>query len=249
MSTENGNRTVILIPTYNEAENIAKIIPEIKAVVPAAHIIVLDDNSPDGTAGIVRRLAQQFSGVEVMQRQHDRGFARSYLDGLQRVVGDTRFDTVVMMDADFSHDPRELPNLIAAVNHGADMALGSRYASERSFAGIPRWRKYLSRFANLYLQLLLSLPVTDGTSGYIALRRQFISRLAPERTRAEGYGFLVELKYRAAGVPGVVIKEHAVDWPNRHQGKSKMSKKIIVESFLLPWRLRFGLLPVRRPRQ
>lgn len=243
-----GTRVVILIPTYNEAENIAKIIPEIKGVLSDAHIIVLDDNSPDGTAAIVRKLAVQYSGVAVVERLHDRGFARSYLDGLQRVVGDTRFDTVVMMDADFSHDPRELPHLIAAVNQGADMALGSRYASARSFAGIPRWRKYLSRFANLYLQLLLSLPVTDGTSGYIALRRQFLPRLAPEQTRAEGYGFLVELKYRA-GQCGAVIQEHAVDWPNRHQGKSKMSKKIIVESFLLPWRLRFGLLPARRPRQ
>lgn len=247
MSTENGNRTVILIPTYNEAENIAKIIPEIKAVVPAAHIIVLDDNSPDGTADKVRRLAQQFSGVEVVQRLHDRGFARSYLDGLERVTKDGRFDIVVMMDADFSHDPRELPHLIAAVGQGADLALGSRYASERTFTGIPRWRKYLSRFANKYVQLLLNLPVTDCTSGFIAMRRTFIPRLAPEKTRAEGYGFLVELKYRAARC-GANISEHAVDWPNRHKGKSKMSKKIIVESFLLPWRLRFGLLPSRRPQ-
>lgn len=229
-------KTAILIPTYNEVGNISKIIKEIAVHAPSALVYVLDDNSPDGTGKVVLQVAAINPQVHLVSRHGPRGFARSYIEGLNLVAADETIDAVIMMDADFSHDPKEIPRLIQLLLSGADVVLGSRYALNQPFPGIPRWRRYLSRFANQYVQALLRLPTSDCTSGFIAMHRRCIARLQPATTHAEGYGFLVELKYRARQAK-LKIVEHPVEWPNRHQGKSKMSKKIILESVLLPWRI------------
>ncbi len=236
--------TAILIPTYNEVGNIGKILKEIAAIAPSARVYVLDDNSPDGTGEIVKQVATTHPSVRLISRRGPRGFARSYIEGLNLVASDETIDAVIMMDADFSHDPKEIPRLIELLERGADIVLGSRYALNQSFPGIPRWRRHLSRFANKYVQALLRLPTSDCTSGFIAMHRRCIARLQPATTHAEGYGFLVELKYRARQGK-LKIVEHPVEWPNRHQGKSKMSKKIILESVLLPWRILLGNLASR----
>lgn len=229
-------RRTILIPTYNEVDNIERILTEIATVDPAARVMVLDDNSPDGTGEKVRALIARLPNVTLLERTRDRGFARSYIDGLNRVRREQAVDVVIMMDADFSHDPKEIPHLLAHIEHGADIVLGSRYAREQAFPGIPLWRRLLSRFANKYVQVLLRLPTNDCTSGFIAMRKECIDVLHPETTHAEGYGFLVELKYRSRQAK-LKIVEHPVEWPNRHKGKSKMSNKIIIESLFLPWKI------------
>lgn len=234
-----ADRTVILIPTYNEAENILLTLEQIQAVDPRFHVLVLDDNSPDGTAEVVREFEKQHPHVSVLVRTANKGFAQSYLEGFERVCADTHYDAVITMDADFSHEPKELPALIALLAHGNDFVIGSRYAQRRSFPHISLWRRVMSTVANLYVRTILGLPVRDCTSGFIALRTNALRQLILKKVHTEGYGFLFQLKYRAYR-KGFRVAEHSVSWPDRHQGSSKMNFKRIFESLLLPWKIRFG---------
>lgn len=239
-----SERTVILLPTYNEVQNIALILEEIFRVAPTVHVLVIDDNSPDKTAEAVERLQPRFPRLRLLERLRDRGFAKSYRDGFRQVLAEGQHDVLVTMDADFSHEPKELHGLLALLDAGADVAIGSRYAAGDTFPDIALWRQFLSRFANWYIRSILGLGLTDCTSGYLALRASALRRIEFDAIRSEGYGFLFELKYRFFH-KGFRVAEHPVRWPNRHHGKSKMSKRIMWESFLLPWKIRFAKpLPV-----
>lgn len=231
--------TIILIPTYNEAENISLILDQIFSVSQEFSVLVLDDNSPDGTAAIVERQRARYPNLRVVKRLSDRGFGKSYLDGFRRAFVERTKDIIVTMDADFSHEPKEIPFLLRLLASGADVATGSRHARGGRFPGIPLWRRVLSRFANSYVRLVLGFPIADCTSGFIAMKTSALAAIHPETLRSEGYGFLFEMKYRFHQ-QGFLIKEHPVAWPNRHKGVSKMSRKIMWESFLLPWRIRFS---------
>lgn len=233
------DRTVILIPTYNEADNIALTLDRIQQVDPAFHVLVLDDNSPDGTAQVVREFQHNQPNVSVLVRTANRGFAQSYVDGFERVSSGSEYDAVITMDADFSHEPKELPALLNLLNSGAEVAIGSRYAKRQSFPHISLWRRIMSRFANGYVRAVLGLPITDCTAGFIAMRISALRTLTMKNVRTEGYGFLFQLKYRAYK-RGLRLAEHPVAWPERHQGSSKMNMKRIFESFLLPWKIKFG---------
>lgn len=230
--------TLILIPTYNESGNIGLTISQIMGVDSRFHILVLDDNSPDGTAQVVRDLHAQHPTVDVLVRTKNRGFAQSYIDGFKLACQDTRYQAVITMDADFSHEPKELPFLLSKLNAGADMVVGSRYARAQNFPHITLWRRLMSRFANFYVRLVLGLPISDCTAGFIAMRVERLGTLSFQNSRTEGYGFLFQLKYRAF-VGGWNMAEHGVAWPERHQGSSKMNIKRIFESFLLPWKIKF----------
>ncbi len=233
-------RTIILIPTYNEAENIGLTLQQIQAVDARFHILVLDDNSPDGTAKVVQDFpAVEGSSVSVLVRTSNKGFAQSYVDGFERVSRGNQYDAVITMDADFSHEPKELPHLLALLNAGAEIAIGSRYAKRQQFPHISLWRRIMSKFANFYVRTVLGLPITDCTAGFIAMRTEALKKLSMNNVRTEGYGFLFQLKYRAYKA-GLRMAEHAVAWPERHQGSSKMNMKRIFESFLLPWKIKFG---------
>lgn len=235
-----SERTIILIPTYNEAENIDLTLAQIQAVDPKFQILVLDDNSPDGTARVVENYAKDgHSSVSVLVRTSNKGFAQSYVDGFERVTAENLYDAVITMDADFSHEPKELPHLLALLNNGAEVAIGSRYAKHQQFPHITLWRRIMSRFANFYVRTVLGLPITDCTAGFIAMRVSALKKLSMNNVRTEGYGFLFQLKYRAYKA-GLRLKEHPVAWPERHQGSSKMNMKRIFESFLLPWKIKFG---------
>jgi len=233
------SHVTVLIPTYNEAENISLIIDEVFHVDPALSVLVLDDNSPDGTAAIVEAKKRQYPRLRILKRMHDRGFARSYLDGFRRVLAEGASAAVITMDADFSHEPKEIPHLLRVLNNGAGVALGSRHVKGGKFLGISLWRRVLSRFANSYARAILGLPIHDCTSGYIAMSTSALRALDLNSFRSEGYGFLFELKHRLHR-SGCRLVEHPVRWPDRHQGKSKISKKIIWESFLLPWKIKFS---------
>ncbi|MGH9856706.1 MAG: glycosyltransferase, partial [Acidobacteriota bacterium] len=169
-----SSETIILIPTYNEAENIGQIIDRVFAIDPELSVMVLDDSSPDGTAKIVRGKMSGNSHLHVIERTGDKGFARSYIDGFQRVAEDKRFALIITMDADFSHEPKEIPAMLSAINRRADMVVGSRYAAGQTFPHISLWRRILSRIANRYVQFILHVPVTDCTSGFIAFRTSLI---------------------------------------------------------------------------
>jgi dolichol-phosphate mannosyltransferase len=230
-------RVIILIPTYNEAENIGLILKAIAAVDRRWHILVLDDDSPDGTASVVASKQADFPTVQLLHRRANPGFAQSYLDGFTRVKNDERYDIVVTMDADFSHDPKEIPAMLDMIEGGADVVIGSRYAKVRSFAHIPVWRRVLSRCANWYVRMALRLPIYDCTSGFIAMRRSVLAEIPLAGIRTEGYGFLFELKYQF-GRRDYTMAEHTVEWPIRHLGTSKMNFKRIFESARLPWQIR-----------
>jgi len=231
---------IVLIPTYNEADNIQPIIARTLQVMPDISILVIDDNSPDGTANIVKSLQQKHSNVNLLLRTQDRGFAKSYLAGFRQVLDQKQHDVIITMDADFSHDPKEIPLLLKLLDQGADVALGSRHLSNSSFPGISLWRQILSKFAQRYVQIILGLPVRDCTAGYLAIPTQVLSRLDLTQFHSDGYGFLFELKYILTR-QGFVLKEHPVAWPQRHQGHSKMTHRIILDSVLLPWKIKFRL--------
>jgi len=232
-------RPIILIPTYNEAQNIGLILDEIFRIVPTVDVLVIDDHSPDGTADVVEQRRARYPTLRLLERLRDRGFAKSYLDGFQRVLAEGIHDVLVTMDADFSHEPKEVPGMLALIDAGADVAIGSRYATGRTFPDIALWRQLLSRFANLYIRSVLGLTLTDCTAGFIAMRTSALRQMDLGAIHSEGYGFLFELKYRFVR-RGFRVVEHPVRWPNRHKGFSKMSRRIMWESFKLPWKIRLA---------
>lgn len=231
------DRTIILIPTYNEAANIRITLERIMGVDSRFHVLVLDDNSPDGTATVVRGVRERSPSIDVLVRTKNKGFAQSYMDGFNLVCSGEQYDAVITMDADFSHEPKELPSMLRLLNDGADVVVGSRYARKQSFPHISLWRRIMSKFANFYVRTVLGLSITDCTAGFIAIRTDALRKLNMKGVRTEGYGFLFEIKYRAYR-SGFRISEHPVAWPERHQGSSKMNLRRIFESFLLPWKIK-----------
>lgn len=235
-------KTIKLIPTYNEKENIAGLAEAIFGLYPETSVLVLDDNSPDGTAAEVEKVQAKFANFLVHRRTGPRGFGRSYLDGFSKILNDDRYDFVVMMDADFSHDPKEIGAMVAGLSD-YDMIVGSRYVSG---GGIKNWnwrRRLLSRFANFYVRKILGTPIKDMTTGFMCLRKNILCSLDLNSIHSDGYAFLVELKYRLHK-NGFSFAEHPITFKERREGQSKMSSKVIWESIWLPWKLR---LKKRKP--
>jgi dolichol-phosphate mannosyltransferase len=231
-------KALIVLPTYQEAANIAAVLRRIRAAVPAAHVLVVDDRSPDGTAELAEAIGAELDAIEVMRRAEKDGLGSAYRDGMRWGL-ERGYDVLVEMDADLSHDPADLPRLIGAVGDGADLAVGSRYVTDGS---IPAWslaRRVLSRQGNRYAAALLHLPVTDATSGFRAYRADALLRVDLDRVRADGYGFQIEMVYRMAALGGVVV-ELPITFTERTLGRSKMSGRIVVEALLLVtwWGLR-----------
>lgn len=233
METE---RTLIVVPTYNEKENVGAIIPELFKVAPAADVMVIDDNSPDKTADHARQLFGANPQFSVLDRTSARGYGRSLLEGY-RVAVDRGYARLVQLDADFSHDPTVVSQLTAA-SHEADVAIGSRYCAGGRVANWPLRRRLLSRFANRYVRTITGLMVRDSTSGFRCYTRRALEVLLEAPIEAEGYAFLVETTFRAQRA-GLQIVEVPITFVDRREGQSKMSRKIIFESMLKPWRLRF----------
>ena len=224
-------RTLVVLPTYDEAENIAEVLRRLKAAVPAADVLVVDDSSPDGTAEVAKAAGTELGGVDIMIRAEKAGLGSAYragfAEGLRR-----GYDILVEMDSDLSHDPAALPSLLRAVEAGADLAIGSRYIPGGS---IPHWsfrRRALSRWGNRYAGMALGLPVHDATSGYRAYLADTVAGLDLPTVRADGYGFQIEMAYRVARRGGR-ITELPIEFVDRERGESKMSSRIIVEALLL----------------
>ncbi len=224
-------RPLVVIPTYNEAENIERFVRRVRECLPSAGILVVDDGSPDGTAGLVTAMAGQLPDVHLLARSEKSGLGSAYRAGFAWGL-EWGYDAFVEIDADFSHDPAALPTLLAPLEEGFDVAIGSRYVPGGS---IPKWawhRHLLSRGGNLYASALLGLDVADSTAGYRAYSAQILRRLDLGRIRAEGYGFQIEMTYRAKQ-HGAAITEVPISFVDRTAGESKMSSVIVVEALAL----------------
>jgi dolichol-phosphate mannosyltransferase len=231
---------LVVIPTYNERDNLPDLVRAILAR-DGFHVMVVDDGSPDGTGAIADGLAVEFPGrVDVMHRTGKRGLGRSYVDGLKRALDLGTADVICQMDADWSHDPKYLPELTgAAKDH--DVVIGSRYLQGVSVVNWPLRRLVLSAFANRYVRAITGLSINDCTSGFRCWRREMLAKLPLEQVVSDGYAFLVEMIYEAH-VRGARIGEVPIIFVERRMGASKLSGNVVFESMLTPWRLRLRYL-------
>lgn len=246
---ETSRRAVVVVPTYNEAGNIERLLETILASDPNIGVLVVDDSSPDGTADIVDRVAarSEFARrVDVLRRPSKSGLGTAYRAGFSRVL-DAGETICVQMDADFSHDPRYLIEIISAVEMGADAAIGSRYVPGGRIENWPRLRLFLSRWGNRYAAGMLGLAVNDATAGYRAYSSALLRRIDFASVRAEGYGFQIEMTHRAVR-SGARVVEVPITFVDRVVGESKLSHHIINEAFGLVNRLWFRDRLLRRRR-
>jgi len=227
-------RALVVLPTYNEADNIATTLRRLREAVPAADVLVVDDSSPDGTAEVARRVATELGRVEVLTRATKDGLGRAYRAGFEHGLAEG-YDVLVEMDSDLSHDPAALPSLLEAVDEGADLAVGSRYVPGGSIPAWPWHRRSLSRNGNRYASMMLRFDVADSTSGFRAYRSEMLSRIDLDGVRANGYGFQVEMAYRVAKLGGTIV-ERPIEFVDRELGVSKMSLLVVIEAlFLVTW--------------
>ncbi|MCC7008729.1 MAG: polyprenol monophosphomannose synthase [Acidobacteria bacterium] len=236
---------LVVLPTYNERLNLERVAAGILAH-PFTRLMVVDDGSPDGTGQLADELAARSDGrIEVMHRTGPRGLGRAYIDGLTRAL-QTGADAIVQMDADLSHDPKYLPDLLAGLaDH--DLVIGSRYLHGVSVVNWPLHRIALSAFANRYIRAVTGLSPTDCTSGYRMWRREALAHMPLAAARTSGYAFLTEMLY-AAGRAGLRIGEVPIVFVERQEGYSKVSRGVLFESLMTPWRLILRGGRVRRPR-
>jgi dolichol-phosphate mannosyltransferase len=243
-------RAVVVVPTYDEAENIGDLLVAIRSSAPDADVLVVDDSSPDGTADLAEKVAVERGGIEVLRRPTKDGLGNAYRTAFARVI-DEGFEVIVTLDADFSHDPAVIPELIGLVEGGADLAVGSRYVPGGATPNWPAYRLALSRYGNRYAGWMLGLRLRDATSGFRAYRAALLTDIRYETTQSNGYAFINELAYRASAFRADV-REHPITFNDRVRGTSKMSAFVIVESMLrVTWwgvKLRLRLWSDRRRR-
>lgn len=237
-------KITVVTPTYNEAENLPKLVSALFTLPLDLNLLVVDDNSPDGTGNIADELARQEERLQVMHRPGKLGLRSAYLNAFQQVLQEDT-DAIVQMDADFSHDPAVLPDMAARIN-SCDVVIGSRYVEGGSVARRwPKWRKSLSAFGNFYARSILGFPLRDVTTGYRMWRRETLQSMPLERIRSNGYVFLVEMAYLAYCLE-YRIQEVPIHFADRRWGKSKMSFKIQSEAALRVWQVWWNYRDVRR---
>ena len=236
--------TLIVIPTYNERESLSEIVKAVRLAVPDATIQIVDDASPDGTGALADDLARADSHVRVLHRAGKAGLGAAYLDAFTRALAEGAWARIVQMDADFSHPPNDVPRLLAALDAGADLAIGSRYTSG---GGTKNWglgRKIISRGGGTYARIVLGVGVKDLTAGFKAWKIETLRRLRLAEVGARGYGFQIEMTFRVVR-NGMKVTEVPILFEDRRVGQSKMSGSIFAEAVTLVWKLRSSI-PVGR---
>jgi dolichol-phosphate mannosyltransferase len=230
----------VLIPTYNERENIEAILNAVLETRPDFHILVIDDSSPDGTGELADRRAESDERIHVLHRGGKEGLGRAYLDGFRWFLqAEAGYTHCYEMDADFSHDPKYLTPMLEACLAGADVAIGSRYTPGGGTSGWPLSRKLLSRGGGLYARSVLGVGVQDLTAGFMCFRRRVLEELPLNGIETKGYGFQIEMKYRCLK-SGYRVEEVPIIFADRTRGESKMHPRIMVEALGMVWKLRMG---------
>ncbi len=241
-------KILVIIPTYNEIENVGLITARVRAAVPEAHILVADDNSPDGTGDAADALAAEDPNLQVLHRKGKEGLGAAYLAGFRWGI-DRGFDVLVEMDADGSHRPEQLPRLLTALR-GADLVLGSRWVPGGEVVNWPWWRQFISRGGSTYSRLMLQVPIRDVTGGYRAFRKQTLLGLGMSQVASQGYCFQVDLAWRTVRA-GFKVAEVPITFKDREFGASKMSGNIVGEALkrVTAWGVlsRLGRIPAPVP--
>jgi dolichol-phosphate mannosyltransferase len=244
-----GRGVWIVMPTFNERENIVGVVEAVLAALPEAQVLVVDDQSPDGTGELADTLAAANARVEVLHRPGKEGLGVAYRDGFKRVLDKPGTMAVIQMDADFSHDPADLPRLVAPLMRDADLVLGTRWMPGGGTSGWPIHRRIISRGGTLFARIVLLLPYRDLTGGFKAWRRELLEAIRLREAAGQGYGFQVETTWWAHR-RGAAIREVPILFRERTAGRSKMSGSIVTEAVVLVLRLRWQAVirAVRRPR-
>ena len=234
-----ASKAVVIVPTYNEIDNVQRLTEAIFSYQPDVHVLFVDDNSPDGTAEKIKELQQKYPNVHLLEREKKQGLGKAYIAGF-KVALDMGFEYIFEMDADFSHDPKEIPNFLKAIEEN-DLVLGSRYIKGVNVVNWPLRRLLLSYFANVYTRIITGIPIHDSTGGFKCFRREVLEAIDFDRIKSNGYGFQIELNYKV-WKKGFRIKEIPIIFVDRQFGESKLSKKIMWEAMFLVWKLRLNNL-------
>ncbi len=234
-------KTVVVIPTYNEAENIGRLIPLVLDRDPGISVLVVDDNSPDGTAGVVRGLAAFGDRVHLLERPEKAGLGSAYIKGFQWTLANTDAEAVFEMDADFSHDPVALDEFLREIRDH-DVVLGSRYLKGVTVVNWPLSRLFLSVGANLYARIVTGMHLKDSTGGFKCFRREVLEALPLDDIKSDGYSFQIEMNYHCWR-RGFRIQEIPIVFVDRQVGVSKMNRRIIWEAMWMVWALRLRRIP------
>jgi dolichol-phosphate mannosyltransferase len=231
---QNAPRAMVIIPTYDEIDNLRRLIPQLLAVAPNVEVLVVDDNSPDGSGAFVEETGRKVPRVHCIRRPQKMGLGSAYRDGFRYALAHGA-ELVFEMDADFSHDPQEIPRFMEAAEN-ADLVLGSRYLYGVTVVNWPLRRLILSYTANVFSRLITGLPVKDATGGFKCFRRQVLEAIDLDRVKSDGYSFQIEVSFLAWRL-GFRIREIPILFVDRRAGISKMNKKIVWEAFFVLWRL------------
>lgn len=232
-------KKLIVIPTYNERENIKRIIPLIKNADRTFNILVVDDNSPDGTAKAVKQMMKRDRTIHLLERPGKMGLGTAYVEGFKYALK-KKFDLIFEMDADFSHDPKYLPDFLREIQKN-DLVIGSRYVNGISVVNWPLRRLMLSYFASWYVRFITGLPLRDATSGFKCYRRKVLEAIDLDNIHSDGYSFQIEMHHKA-WKRGFKLKEIPIIFVDRHAGSSKMSQRIVHEAIWIVWKLRLGII-------
>ena len=228
-------KTLIISPTYNEIKNIGSLVEQVFELDPKYQLLIVDDNSPDGTAAKGKELQSNYPNLHLEERPGKAGLGAAYLFGFKWALKN-HYDNVVQMDADLSHDPKDIPRLVLALKDH-DLIIGSRYVNGVSVVNWPIRRLILSYGANMYSRFITGTPINDGTGGFIAWRGTLLDSIELKKVRSQGYSFQIEMNFRAWRL-GAKIKEEPIIFVDRTIGESKMSKSIMYEAIWMVWRLR-----------
>lgn len=228
-------KSLVIVPTYNELENIPRIIPAVLSQDANIHLLIVDDGSPDGTGAFVKEVMKKNDRIHLLEREKKMGLGTAYLAGFKYAL-QNNYDFIFEMDADFSHDPNELKNFLIAISDN-DLVLGSRYINGVRVLNWPMARLLLSFFASVYTRIITGMPIKDATGGFKCFRKKVLEAIDLDKVRSNGYSFQIEMTFKAYS-KGFRIKEIPIVFIDRVKGKSKMSKKIVREAVTMVWKLR-----------
>ncbi len=229
-------KTLVVTPTFNEADNIEKFVGQVLSQGPSVEMLVVDDNSPDGTAAIVERMMEREKRIHLLKRPGKMGLGTAYVDGFRYAIKE-QYDFVFEMDADFSHNPEEVPRFLEKIRDH-DLVIGSRYSNGVRVVNWPIRRLLLSYAANVYTRVVTGMPVKDATGGFKCFRRKVLEAIDLDRVRSNGYAFQIEMNFKA-WCKGFRLCEHPIIFVDRQSGESKMSRKIVYEAVFMVWKLKF----------